>query len=304
MGNIPPGLDEEEEEKRRDEIRLTKTRVALGEMDIVGERVWNGQAREPKDMAPPSQTPAHIPPTQAAPASPPATRPAAGKSVAASSSISEAKVVQLESVQERQEPRPTMAPAHREAQVPSPPRPPPAPKHDPANEAQRPALPTRLPSQQQGSPAKPNGHETDASQTTITSSNSSTTLASTATGSDISLRHDHGASSLPDAQPRRDISMSTVTYPTLRSLPRSPELNVHQSQHVHQQSRPPVGPRNVSMPAQPVLMGHTPRRSVSQIARDMERHAVNERQSTFEAHQSHRSFVTGCSLCSMDYDRM
>ena len=142
-------------------------------------------------------------------------------------------------------------------------------------------------------PSKPppsidHGHKATPSSATITSSESSMTLSSPTGSSDMSIRRQP----LPRAPAQRNESYTNApTYTTLRSVPQSPEVT-------ETISRPPVGPRNISLP------GHAPRRSVSQIARDMERHAIADRQSTFEAHQGHRSFVGGCSLCSMDYDRM
>ena len=129
-------------------------------------------------------------------------------------------------------------------------------------------------------------HEATPSSATMTSSESYRILASPPRESDLSSRRHP----LPHAPISHSNSSPDVpTYGTLRSA-HSPPLGT--------MSRPSAGPRNISMP------GHAPRRSVSQIARDMERHAVSDRQNTFEAHQGHRAFVAGCSLCSMDYDRM
>ena len=267
-------------------------------MDIVGEKVWNGLSKGPKESVAPEKAPLQTSPQATDPSSQPAT---AGNISTAAKDL-DAKGLQLDSVKERPKPdaKPTPAKSDNKlAPSTSEPSPPPT-RNDPPAQTQ-PAPAPRLASQQQSPPeARPNGHDAHSPHATITSTGSSATLASSGNGSEISLRH--AATSVPDAQPRRDFSMSTVHYPTLRSLPQSPEQNI-QVYHP-QQARPPVGPRNVSMPGQAVHMGHAPRRSVSQIARDMERHAVNERHSTFEAHQGHRSFVSGCSLCSMDYDRM
>jgi hypothetical protein len=35
-------LEEEEEGKKREELRLMKARIALGEMEVVGDKVWAG----------------------------------------------------------------------------------------------------------------------------------------------------------------------------------------------------------------------------------------------------------------------
>lgn len=296
MGSVPSDLDEVDHEKRRDEIRLIKTRVALGEMDIVGEKVWNGLAKETQEATFGKKAPVEAPPT-------PVSKLPAARTDSAGALIPEPKGLQLQSGEARQEAEQTKPNSSTSPDTPqSSPfeQEPPAPKADLAVETHQPDRPSRVPSQQQSPPVTGKTALTDPPHVAIASASSSTNLASSRDGSEISLRH--AASSLPDAQPRRDISMSTSNYPTGRSLPHSPESNMRQ--HRHQEARPPVGPRNVSMPGQSVHMGHAPRRSVSQIARDMERNAINERQSTFEAHQGHRSFVSGCSLCSMDYDRM
>ena len=47
QGALPSDLEEEAELKQRDDIRLIKTRIALGERDVVGEQAWHALSTGP-----------------------------------------------------------------------------------------------------------------------------------------------------------------------------------------------------------------------------------------------------------------
>lgn len=260
--------------KQRDGIRLIKTRIALGERDVVGEQAWHALSTGPP-------TPQSAPRAVAAPG-PVAEKPAPEQSPKVQDAPATESVLLPAPRQSVEKKEDFLAALNTHEHI--------------AKEAPTPLLPQRdrsvmdkprLPEEPLASPpSSQERHKTTSSSATMTSSENSRILASSPRESDLSSRRHP----LPHAPISHSNSSPDVpTYGALRSL-HSPPLGT--------MSRPPAGPRNISMP------GHAPRRSVSQIARDMERHAVSDRQNTFEAHQGHRAFVSGCSLCSMDYDRM
>lgn len=136
-------------------------------------------------------------------------------------------------------------------------------------------------------------HTIEPSSTTVSSGTSSVTLPSSHSGGHRSFNMSSRSMPQDSLTSSRGVLPHRITDPIALRSPESPS-----------HSRPPQGPRHVSSSVLPSRMGHAPRRSVSQIAREMERNAINERQSAFEMHQGHSSFVTGCSLCAMDYERM
>jgi len=84
QGEAPNDLEEEVEVKKRDEIRLIKTRIALGEMDVVGEKAWVAlSAGPPTPLSAPR--PAPVPEPKIDPR--PAEKPALPKTVALEGSI-------------------------------------------------------------------------------------------------------------------------------------------------------------------------------------------------------------------------
>lgn len=289
---------------------MIKTRVALGEMDVVGESAWEKLDRgapptpvsAPKAAVQPPTVVAHkvepvkpatetakkkvVSPPIAVPEAP--TKSAQDVATVRERPVERLPIVEMKSVQ----PKPAATDLQNE-QPPSFKR-----EHDngrqPNMDHQSSMRRVAVPNEGYASNTNPrvgSNHFVEPSSTTHSSGGSSITLPSHPMSLDSSAHSMHSAPELL-RQERVPLPHRPTDLIPLRS-PESPP-----------QPRPPQGPRHVSSSVVPPHMGHAPRRSVSQIARDMERNAVNERQSAFEAHQGHASFATGCSLCAMDYDRM
>ena len=254
----PPAELLEEEDKERDQVRLLKTRVALGEMDIVGSKVWDGLSTSTSKGV---EEASPVPPTPtSAPSDPPTQAPTQGDDQTALPPAQQ-KVKVLDSGTTRR-----------------------SSQQDPEPKSDRPELPkhTSIASTAPSNSQNPSRQESDSS------SQHSIPVSHTSREHDKSLLE-------RDQGPR----LSEIELPIARPVQRVFSDIPRPQGRRTESDRPEITGRD-----RPLHMGHAPRRSVSQIARDMERAAANERQTTFETHQTHRSFVTGCTLCSMDYDRM
>lgn len=291
QGRLPIPLDDDIEEAHREEIRLTKTRVALGEMDVVGKDVWT----KPKSAdVPVSPTP---PTSQSAPR-PPLIGPRKSTPVVLPTlkSLSSGPVAS---------PATATAPESR------------APPQGDRTEDEKhvaPASPHMKGSAKTGM-TSPSTHGSSASVRTAQTAQTVSSSDNSAHSSQLPAQANPTSRSRPPMQSERtEISYITQrgglpngagVEQTIHHLPRDAPPMSQLSYFDHPPGFHTIAQQQALYPFQP---GHnarpSQRRSVSQIAREMENRVATERQSAFEVYQQHGRFVAGCELCGMDYDRM
>lgn len=290
QGRLPVSLDDDNEEAHREEIRLTKTRVALGEMDVVGKDVWTNPKPSDMPVSPTPPTPQSAPrppligPRKSTPAVLPTLKGLSGGPVASPSTAIAPEPRALSQGDRKGEDEKQVNPAS-----------------------------SHLEESFKSCATSPSTHNSIAS---VRTAQTVRTVSSSDSSAHSSRLPPHENPVSPPRPPMQS-EHSEISYITQGGLPDGDrvEQNSHrlarearsdQQSHfdrtpgfhtaTHQQAGHPFQPGHNARPSQ--------RRSVSQIAREMESRVATERHSAFEVHQQHGRFVAGCELCGMDYDRM
>ncbi|KAK4689766.1 hypothetical protein P7C73_g353, partial [Tremellales sp. Uapishka_1] len=287
QGSLPSDLDEKSGAEKREELRLQKARVALGERDVVGEGMWNDLKNGPvrRDRAAPErETFSNLPQTQIQTGSTVDTTVAYTPEQA--SALSSSKISPIVAATKSFEESPLISAEKAELQVEQPS----ARLDGRIEQAKPPEAATRHPLR----PQLFQGQKARVSFTSDSSFREDTSAKWSPTSSHS--RHETQAWSPRPAPTQSHSSYGDHHHPSYRDHHHSPQT-FHQDPQQASISSMVTRPSHSSRASSIAIPGV--KRSVSQIAADMERH------NAYEVHRSHISgYVRGCALCSMDYDRM
>ncbi|OCF55938.1 hypothetical protein L486_06695 [Kwoniella mangroviensis CBS 10435] len=332
--SLPPSLEEEQAEERfRERIRGVKAKVALGELDMIGKGLWEGTGGKGSGGHSIQNTSNEAIVTAAVGTT---TENDLNRDIvevktgglSPSPSAKESLKDDTRYVSDKSEVKPQSIITQKEGTVNS-------STGNKTSSAERPQSPA---TPQHTSPPIP--HDTRpsvASRSSTAPSHSSKPSMSTGTTSSTSTRSD-----APDG--RRPIPSGLVVTPKEPDSPKGPRyrdrtMEADRPISRYEDARPvaiarsPEGARPAPIPIQ----GHNPRRSVSNIVNDLQnrqhdegyyksplplphlpqplRHVSNQsfpsssyyadpRERSFQHHQNHHTFMRGCELCEMDYERM